>query len=560
MATLDELLDAELPPKPVAPPKDIPTPVPAPRAAGTDPATGKPFQGKDFLNLATNGDTGDHSQGMNPLQLLLAGAGSAFDSYGRGLTGQKADDTSELMKNLPARIGSMLPAGIASVLGGPTVLGQAALQGGLAAMEPGGITERAPRAILGGVLGGLGQAAASGLVKGSNAALGDFTRAGQVQSAARGAGLDLSAGDMLDSDALRLAEKLSLGSPSKGQGAQVGNLMTAKQGDPISKAVTDAYEAANGKVADAASQLDDMIAANPTMPKVAPVETVATLKEIASRNPQTINNIDDSVLRDKIQALVNGKAVPNLSFSEMDELRRAVGPVMAKIERQSESGASNVTTATANRWKKLYGSVIMDLDSWGNKSNLTQDALDLHNTMKDTFKNEVLPLRDHPIAGKILEDKYQRPEDIVRDLTAPKNKSIVDDLYQRLDQGGQNAFDAFRMAKRGSKEFVTGDQPASGWMKPLTLSAGTGLAATAPTWLPTLGGVIPSAPAIVGGTALEQALVHGLNTPLGKKILGGSPAISANPTLNSALYAIPRQGVEFGALEALRNHKAGNNQ
>jgi hypothetical protein len=189
-----------------------------------------------------------------------------------------------------------------------------------------------------------------------------------------------------------------------------------------------------------------------------------------------------------------------------------------------------------------------DGETWGAKSNLTGDALAEHTAMRDTFKNDVLPLRNHPIAGKIIDGKYTRPEDIVKDVIAARNKTQTGDLKGRLSPEGKSAFELVQAAKRGSQEYVKGDSP-SAWNRPLSLMAAGTLGASVPAWLPAVSSAIPLAAA---GLTVEQALVHGLNSQLGRAIVGGSPKIAKSPLANSAAYVLPRQTGIVSGLEALR--------
>ena len=527
---------------------------------GEDPqqvgvAIGKTPPGQPTFSERVSGPKPDARQKLieevsSPMERGLAG----YDATMRQLLTQTPETPEEklLGKTTAGSVGMAGPAAIGSVLGGTKVAGQAAYGAVTGASKPGTPMERAGNAAKEAMLQAMGQSLTKGLVKGANATAGDLTREGQVAAAAKPAGIDLSAGDITNNRLLRLMEEKSIRSPSRNQATQVGEVMTAPQGDPITKAVTDAYESAQAKVSQAAQGVDAAIAANPKMPKLVPRETVQTLRDIINRHPETLNNIDDQILQNKIIGMVGGNAgqVPRgISFAEMDEIRRALGPVVAKIQRQAQSPSSNITTATANRWNSLYGSIINDMDNWGAKGAVPQEVLDLHNTMKETFKSEVLPLREHPIAGKLLDGNYDRPEEIIRDLTAPRNRSIVNDLYEKLDQGGKNAFDAFRLAQQGSREFVKGES-GSAWPKPLALATAAALPAVAYA-VPKL--AITSAPMIAALGAAEQGVVHGLNTRLGKAMLSGSPEISKNPFLNRALYAAPRQSMITSGLEALRS-------
>ena len=230
-----------------------------------------------------------------------------------------------------------------------------------------------------------------------------------------------------------------------------------------------------------------------------------------------------------------------MGFAQLDELRKALGPVMAKVEMQSKSGASNVTTADANRWKQLYRGIMEDIDAWGAKS-ATEDALKAHKELSSTFKSEVLPLREHPVAGKVLEGGYARPEDLLRDLTSPRNRSVINDLYGKLDIAGQNAFDALRLAKRGSKEFIKGE-PST-----LTLPEKVGIygaLGASPMWLPNLAN---SAVPIAGVLAAEQAMIHSLNSPIGRAIASGSPKAARGALSDAAIPA----GIRPAAPELFR--------
>jgi hypothetical protein len=343
-------------------------------------------------------------------------------------------------------------------------------------------------------------------------------------------------------------EEKSFGSPSKGQMGQVADLMTHPQGDPISKAVRDAYEMAQGKVASAATELDTLIKTQ-NLPGVVPRKTYSAIQEIARRSPDTLNNVRDPQLKAMLDQIANyptNRIPKGTDFAKLDELRKVLGPVMAKVQQQAQSGASNINAADAARWKSLYKSIMEDIEQWGS-TKATKEALAAHKTLSSTFKNEVLPLRDHPFAGKILDGDYARPEDIVRDLTSARNRSIMDDLYGRLDQGGKNAFDAFRTAKRGTREFRTEGPASAKWERPLAL---TGAAAL--PFIPGGMAAVPWAAAALGG---EQALVHGLNTRLGKAILSGSPQAARNQLANTAIYGGLRAGAQQAPVSALQAYR-----
>ena len=552
--SLDDLLDAEF----QAPePETKPNP-----QVGVGP--GQTPAGNPTFAERVAPPTKDTSLGFGPGKLALAGAGSVYNRIWQGVQGNPAPDDSMLLNNSAARWGATGAHGLNSMLGGVTAPGQMAYGAVEGALQPGSAMERGVNALKGAATSGLGQLAASTIIKGANAGLGNYSRAGEIERAAHAQGLDLSAGDMIPGPmgkALQIGERNTPFSPTKGQGAQVAELMTAPTGDPISNGVRNAYEAAQVKVSDAASQLDNILAASPNAPKLVPRETVNLLREIKARHPETFNNIDDAVLRDKIQTMVGtnpGQIPKGMTFTELDEIRRAIGPVVAKIQKQAQSPSSNITTTTANRWNGLYKSILDDMEKWGTKSQVTADALDAHNLMKETFKNEVLPLRSNPVSGKILNDGYARPEELLRDLTSGRNKSIVNDLYGRLDQGGKNAFDALRMAQRGTDEFVKGSASQPAWVRPLE-TAGITAALLSPAVVPgAMGAITAAAPYAIPAIAAEQGLVHGLNTGLGKAVVGGSPLATRNPFLNSALYATGRQSAQqsgLGALQALQNRE-----
>lgn len=517
----------------------------APRPAGTNPATGKPFTTAEVVSAVTGPASKASEIEPSALKRGAAGAGLALTNKWRGVTGQEAAESGGLEKDTAGSFGMMIPDMIGSMAAPARVIPQMIYGAATKAAEPGNALDRGVAAVKGAGEFGAGQALASGLVRGANAATGNLTREGQVASAARGQGLDLSAGDITDSKLLRMLEEKSIGSPTAGQAGQVGALMREAKNNPIQAAVFNAYDAAQAKVGQAANELDQIVAQG-NLPGVVPRKTYEAVRQIAARSPDTLNNVRDPELRAMLDAIAEYPAnqIPkSTGFSKMDELRKVLGPVMAKVEMQSKSGASNVNTADANRWKQLYKAIMEDIEGWGSKA-ATADALAAHKTLSTTFKQEVLPLREHPLAGKIINGDYERPEDIVRDLIAPRNRSIVGDLYNRLDQGGRNAFDALRLAHRGSKEFVRGE-PSSGWTKPLAIGAGL----SAPAWAPS---AMSAAPWVLGGLAAEQGLVHGLNTGLGKAILSGSPRAAQNELVDRAVHSGLRTALPQGALGAIR--------
>lgn len=520
---------------------------PAPAKAGTNPATGQPFTTSEVKREVLGPPSRAAEIEPNWLKRGLAGAGLGFVDKLRGLRGESASEDYGLREDPIGALGALVPDMAGSILAPAQVIPQAVFGAATRAMEPApNALERGVNALKGAAEFGGGQAVASGLVRGVNAATGNLSRPGQVASAAGRNNLDLTAGDLLDSKLMRLAEEKSFASPSSGQAEQVVSLMADPKNNPLRNAIFNAYDAAQTKVSDAATRLDDIIANSPGMPKVVPRNTYDSLRTIAARSPKTLDAIGDPVLRqmvDDIVATPAGRIPKGMSFSQLDELRKIFGPIMAKIEMQSKSGASNINTADSNRWKQLYKGIMEDIDAWGG-SKVTADALAAHKELSSTFKNEVLPLREHPVAGKVLADGYERPEDLVRDLAlSQRNSTINKQLYERLDQGGKNALDAFRLAKRGSKEFVRGESKAE-WARPLALSAGL----TAPAWAPYASGVLPWAAAAL---AAEQGLVHGLNSRVGKAIISGAPEASRSPLLDAAIQAGLRTSAQ-GALTEMR--------
>ena len=482
----------------------------------------------------------------------LAGAGRSMVNKWRGLTGEtEPAPGAELEEDTAGSIGAMIPDALGSMLMPARIIPQAIYGVATKAVEPASnALERVVSGLKGGAEFGGGQALASGAVRGINALGGRLSRTGEAAKAAKGAGLNLTAGDLADSRLMRLAEEKSIHSPSRNQADEIANIMNTEGGDPITLGVMNAYKAAQDKVTGAAGRLDQMIQSG-VLPGVTPRKTYEMVKEIARRSPDTLNNVRDPELRTIIDEIISypaGRIPKTMDFGKLDELRKALGPVMAKVEVQSKSGASNITTSDANRWKQLYKGIMNDIDSWGSKA-ATEDALKAHKELSSTFKNEVLPMREHPIAGKIINERYDRPEDLVRDLTSPRNRSIVNDLYGRLDMGGKNAFDAIRAANRGTKEFVRGEGAALTFPEKAALY-GAGL--TSPAWAPMAAG---AAPWLAGGLIGEQALVHGLNTPVGKALIAGSPTAAKNPLANAALYSGLRTAVPRAPLAILKGER-----
>ena len=515
--------------------------------AGTNPATNQPWTGQEISNEVLGTSAASEIE-PNPLKRGLAGAGMALKNKWLGLTGQPAAEDYGLSQDFAGGIGSLVPDMVGSMAVPAQVLPQATYGALTRMIEPApNEMERGINALKGAAEFGGGQMLASGLVRGVNSARGNLTREGQVASAAgrQVPGLELTAGDIANSKLLRLAEEKSFGSPSAGQTSQVATMMADVKNNPLSNAVMNAYDAAQGKVTSAATRLDDLVAQG-GLPNVAPRETQAMLRAIAQRSPKTLDAIGDPVLRQRVDNIItapSGRIPKSMTFTELDELRRAFGPIMSKIEMQSKSGASNINTADSNRWKQLYKGIMTDIENWGS-GKASADALAAHKELSSTFKNEVLPLREHPVAGKIIGDTYTRPEDIVRDLAlSPRNASINKQLYERLDQGGKNALDAFRMAQRGSREFVHGESKTD-WAKPLALSAGL----TAPAWAPAFGSALPW---VAGGLAAEQALVHGINSRVGRAVLSGAPEASRNPWANAAVQSGLRTALPRGALSLM---------
>lgn len=525
----------------------------APRPAGTNPDTGKPFTTREVMSEML-GEKNSRAAEIEPsaVKRTLAGAGLALTNKYRGLTGQPAADDFGLNDDTAGRFGTMLPDATVSMAVPAQIVPQALYGAATRAIEPGSPSERVGAAVRGATEFGGGQAVASGLVRGLNASTGQLTRPGQYANAARLNGLDLSAGDITDSNMLRLLEEKSFSSPSAGQMGQVSKLMADPTDNPIVHAVRTAYDAAQGRVKDAAKLMNDAIATH-NLPGVIPRNTYSAIQDIFKHSPHTLQAIGDPALKEMLEQIATypaGKIPRSTDFVKMDELRKVVGSIQAAVKKSyyadGKIGGKLLQGTDLMRWSKLFGAISDDLDNWA-PSGAPKEVLDANKAMRDTFKNDVLPLREHPVAGKILDDGYSRSEDIVRDLTAARNRTAIDSLYDRLDQAGKNAFDAFRAAKRGTREFRTEGTHAMRWEKPLAI---TGAAA-----LPFVPGGMAALPWAAAALAAEQGLVHGLNSRVGKAILSGSPQAARNPLANAALYSAARTGAQEtgrAGLQALR--------
>jgi len=270
---------------------------------------------------------------------------------------------------------------------------------------------------------------------------------------AKSKGVDLRAGDLPGHRMARAMEEIHAG--PVGQGS-------------LEKQMTQMEQALFGegnKITEGFARTDELISqANKDLWKpvyeiasqgttaVRPVGLHNALSEISDKYPNMINKIDNVKLRGRLTEVLeapNPKALPKLSFEEVRELQQAIGPEIAKMERQMVSGA--ITRDEAKSMQRLYGALSGDLTRWGNHGS-NQKAYKAYQEANEVYKKEFLPFEQNDIIKRWRTGQYDgHNEKLLSDLVSPSMRTQQDKLLWYLGQADHDATGYVEMVRKANR-------------------------------------------------------------------------------------------------------------
>lgn len=331
---------------------------------------------------------------------------------------------------------------------------------------------------------------------------------------AKSKGVDLRPGDVPGHPVLRGIENVHAG--------PVGNAGLEKQMAQLEQALfadgnklLEGFGRADAAIKDASQRLwapvNELAAQGTTA--VRPLATRNALAEVLDKYPKVLTRIDNVQLQSRLADIASArteKQLPALTFQEVRELQQAVGPEMAKMERQALNGT--ITKDEATSLKKLYGSLHTDLQRWGNHGS-NQKAYAAYKEANDVYKRDILPWQENDIVRKWKRGDYDDHNEILlRDLTAPVSRTQQNKLLDYLAQTDHDAtgyVEMVRMANRAAKGLVRGtEEPGlplglATLMAPKLAAARAGAhAASGRSWATPLVGAAPD----VGGKRVMGGL------------------------------------------------------
>lgn len=247
--------------------------------------------------------------------------------------------------------------------------------------------------------------------------------------------------------------------------------------------------------------------------RIRPLGARNALVEISEKYPKILNRIDNAQLQDRLAAIMEApteKALPGLTFREVRELQQAIGPEVAKMEKQVLNGT--ITKDEASSIKRLYGALHGDITRWGTHGS-NQKAYNAYKEANEVYKKDILPWEKNDIVHKWKRGDYDNHnEALLRDLTAPASRSQQNNLLWYLghtDHDATGYVEMVRMANRAAKGLARGtEEPGvplglATLMAPKLAAARAGAhAASGRSWATPLAGASPD----IGGKRMMGGL------------------------------------------------------
>ena len=502
---------------------------------------------------------------------------------------KKADDM--LMSNWPAKAGNV--AGQAAALAtGPSRMGaQVGLSGLYSALSPSegpiestsgllatrgmqGLEGSASALIPGMAIGALGHV--GGALKGKYIPGGD--EALRLDAAGKRLGVPRNLGGLDPSSGLNAFEtnipgyartvedqvkayteaaKKTVSIPSKSGKSSEARVLPGEQ---LREALVNSGEKLKAEGTDHWKTLDDFVMQNNLSPVSASASRTPITEIIQNYTPTIrkqprldknpilarISEYDPEAIPLLVSMMTPGKKAPEIPFGDVHKLQTAVGRALGRAEKDaSVPGSSMEDRQAKNQLKRLYSTLMSDVDSWGTTN---PQAKDLYKVAKDFWREKVVP---GALNNRVLSKAdrgtygsnpraYQEPSQFYHDVV--NNPRAMGDLRPYMDPRGKDLLDTLNTMPDMANSLITNTpHPPAPGMGTITTIAG--MLAGSPLQL--MKGAISHAPGfrdmMVSTPAKRLYFSRDLtqDTPLGKAAW--------------ALGRIPQQEIE----EKVRGVRAG---
>lgn len=322
--------------------------------------------------------------------------------------------------------------------------------------------------------------------------------------------------------------------PSKsGKSFEIRNL----EGEKLRKAIVEGGENLKGIGNSMWNDLDTLVVQN-NLPQVSTANSKAAVSDILQRytpvnkkGPQLnknpiwarINEYDPEAANALTRISSAGKTPAQIPFGEIHQVQTAVGRAMARAEKDAAApGASMEDRMARNELRRLYGTLMTDVDSWGSKNPAAQE---LYTKAKSFWRDMVVP---GAITNKVYTKAsrgvyganprgYMEPSQLYQDVIS--NPRAIGDLSSYMTQPGRDMVTTLSTMPDMARSLASGSaHPVPSGVGLLTNTAGMALGSP----LQLMKGIIGHLP---GSKALSESTLGKRayfardttrNTPLGK--------------------------------------------
>lgn len=263
------------------------------------------------------------------------------------------------------------------------------------------------------------------------------------------------------------------------------------EGEKVRQAIQDAGENLKGVGDSLWGDLDNYITQN-NIPGVVAATSQSKVGDIIQKytpitrrgmqidkNPvlQRISEYDPEASQLLTQFVANPKSAPVMPFSDLHKIQAAVGRALGRAEKDAGApGASMSDRQVRTELKKLYGSLMSDVDSWGTKNPQAQDMFNEARTfwrdvvVPGTMTNKVFNKASKGVYG-MNPRGYLEPKQLYSDVVG--NPRAMQDLYPYMGQEGRDFIDTLSTMPDVARALSTNTpHPPAPGMGTLTTAAG----------------------------------------------------------------------------------------
>lgn len=353
------------------------------------------------------------------------------------------------------------------------------------ATTTGGAGDRLVAAGLGGVGGAAGSGAADLLQKGWNRLRGVYDQPEAVALAERlrAAGLRPRLGDIMDPGTgtlVRSGENLLAETPigSKAAAEDVEKLRRMIVPDRVSgtNVIAESVQATERGVQKRADEIwqpfREFVSQN-QVPGVRPVNLQRGLREIIKYDKNFLNDIQDDVLRGKLESLISAKpnqlrAVPAEDYVEINSALSGLAPY---IKARAQPTPGSPVLADKQAYKRFAGNIMeglrKDWDTWKTyKSPNAQQARQLLENSQVQWKQEILPWQRSDLAHKLKQIEQHGAPETARLISGEPDIDITSLVRDYMKKYGpydsEVPVEALMQMKRQGQTLASATEPVSG--------------------------------------------------------------------------------------------------